>query len=114
LYLITRADLSSAQQAVQAAHALQEFNVLYPQEALAWHGSSNTLAFLSVPSEQDLSVLHRRAIELDVPVAPFREPDRSNELTAIALGPPGKKLTKGLSLALNDHSQEYQSNHADR
>lgn len=35
-------------------------------------------------------------------MAAFREPDRNNELTAIALGPEGKKITKGLRLAYHD------------
>lgn len=112
LYLITRRDLSAAQQAVQAAHALRQFTHEHPQVDQEWFETSNTLAFLSVQDEEALGVLHRKAIDRDVPVAAFREPDRANELTAIALGPPGKRLTKGLPLALHDHPQKDQQNHA--
>jgi hypothetical protein len=106
--------LSAAQQAVQAAHSLQEFNVQFPLEARAWHASSNTLAFLCVPNEEALGVLLEKAIDRGYPVVAFREPDRANELTAIAIGPQGKKLTKGLPLALNDHPQKDQQDHDDR
>jgi hypothetical protein len=94
---------------VQAAHALQAFNIEHPEETRMWHDQSNTLAFLCVRDEQALGVLHQRAVDGVVPVAAFREPDRANELTAIAIGPQGKKLTKGLPLALHDHPQERQS-----
>lgn len=76
--------------------------MLYPEHARAWHQESNTLALLSVADERALGVLLQRAIDRDFSVAPFREPDRENELTAIALGPEGRKLTRGLPLALND------------
>jgi peptidyl-tRNA hydrolase len=111
LYLITRADLSPAQQAVQAAHALRQFVHEHPQIDREWFETSNTLAFLSVQNEDALGVLHSKAIDRNIPVAIFREPDRGDELTAIALGPEGKKLTKGLPLALNEHPQERQSDH---
>ena len=114
LYLITRRDLSAAQQAVQAAHALRQFTHEHPQIDREWFESSNTLAFLSVQDEAALGVLHRKAIDRDVPVAAFREPDRSDELTAIALGPTGKRLTKGLPLALYEHPQKEQSDQHDR
>jgi hypothetical protein len=114
MYLIARADLSAAQQAVQAAHALQEFNVLYPQEAMAWHTESNTLAFLSVSDEASLGVLLEKVVRRGIPVAAFREPDRGDELTAIAIGPSGKRLTRGLRLALDDDPQKGESNRNDR
>lgn len=106
LYLVTRRDLCDAQQAVQAAHALQEFNVLHPEDAILWHRESNTLAFLSVPNEQALGVLLERAASRGIPVAAFHEPDRDNELTAIAIGPRGKKITQGLPLALQHGSPQ--------
>jgi Peptidyl-tRNA hydrolase PTH2 len=125
LFLITRRDLPPADQAVQAAHALRQFVAEHPQIDLEWFTTSNTLAFLSVQNEQALGVLHRKAIDRIVPVAAFREPDRSDELTAIALGPSGKKLTKGLPLALkfessmnpstkHGHPQENEQDHEDK
>jgi hypothetical protein len=114
LYLITRRDLSAAQQAVQAAHALRQFGAEHPLVDREWFSTSNTLAFLSVRDEQALGVLYDRAVDQEIPVAAFREPDRADELTAIAIAPKGKKLTKGLPLALNDPPQEGQSNHTGR
>lgn len=36
-----------------------------------------------------------------VEVAVFREPDLGDALTALAIGPAGKRLTRGLALALS-------------
>lgn len=83
------------------AHALQEFNVLYPEEAGAWHDASNTIAFLGVDNETQLKVLVGKAKQSGVSVATFHEPDRDNELTAIAIAPEGKRLTRNLRLALS-------------
>jgi len=41
-----------------------------------------------------------RAAARGVPVAAFFEPDRNNELTAIAMGPSARKLCARLPLAL--------------
>lgn len=108
LLLVTRADLSPAQQAVQAIHALRQFVAEHPEVDREWFETSNTIALLEVANEQALGVLMKKARDRDVPVAAFREPDRANELTAIALGPQGKKLTKNLRLALYDHTQKRQ------
>jgi hypothetical protein len=102
LFLVTRADLSDAQQAVQAAHALREFVAVHPEVDRAWYTTSNTLAFLAVPDEEALGVLLERAAERGHPVAAFHEPDRDNEMTAIALGPSARSLCSGLALALRD------------
>ena len=97
---MTRADLEPAQQAVQAAHALAEFWHEYPEAARAWHGTSNTLALLSVPDEGSLAALIEPAQWRGIELAAFREPDRGNELTALAIGPRGKSLCARLRLAL--------------
>lgn len=100
LYLVTRADLVPGQQAVQAAHALREFVEHHPEVDRAWYTKSNTLAFLAVANEAALGVLLEQAERKGIAVAPFREPDRDNELTALALGPAAKKLCSRLPLAL--------------
>jgi len=51
VYLVTRTDLPVGQRAVQAAHALREFNHLYPLEDAIWYRESNTLALLEVRDE---------------------------------------------------------------
>lgn len=112
LYLVTRRDLSDAQQAVQAAHALRQFVSEHPEVDQEWFSTSNTLAFLSVGDENALGVLLEKAASRGIPVAAFYEPDRDNELTAIAIGPRGKKITQGLPLALQHGSpQKDQSSH---
>jgi hypothetical protein len=102
LYLITREDLSPAQQAVQIVHAMREFVREHPEEDLRWYRGSNTLAFLAVADEESLNSLLEKAIMRRIPVSGFREPDRDDELTAIAIGPQGKGLCRRLPLALSE------------
>ena len=100
LYLVTRADLPPGQQAVQAAHAMREFVACCPEVDLEWYRTSNTLAFLAVPDEDRLSALLEKARSRGCPAASFQEPDLDHELTAIALGPEGKRFCRCLPLAL--------------
>jgi predicted deacylase len=100
LYLVTREDLSPAQQAVQAAHALTEYIIQHKDCALDWHSTSNTLTLLSVPTEENLKVLIYKAKCKGFMVSEFREPDRSNELTAVAFEPKAKPLLRNIQLAL--------------
>lgn len=100
LYLITREDLPPGQQAVQAAHALRQFVAEHPETDRQWFSGSNTLAILTVKDQSTLEGLFKKAINRRIPVAKFQEPDRSDELTAIALGPEGRRLTRNLPLAL--------------
>lgn len=53
-----------------------------------------------MPTEADLEELACAAERKWIPVVRFREPDRGNELTAIALGPQGKNLVRRLALTL--------------
>ena len=87
LYVVTRTDLEPGQRAVQACHAATQFQVDFPGEAQGWYERSNTIALLEVPSQTHLERLAWEAKQQGVKVALFREPDRSDELTAIALEP---------------------------
>lgn len=98
LYLITRQDLPPEHQAVQACHAMREWSQHHPVEDQDWYKRSNTLALLAVPDEGSLLHLLERAQLQGFPTAGFREPDRENELTAIALGPSARKLCRKLPL----------------
>jgi peptidyl-tRNA hydrolase len=102
LYLVSRADLSPAQQAVQAVHAMREFVQHHPETDKEWYQKSNTLAFLVVADEGSLDDLLEKAAVYGIPVAGFWEPDRNDELTAIAIGPQGKRLCRGLRVALSE------------
>jgi len=99
VYLITRTDLPLGQRAVQLAHAIREWSERYPAEDRVWYQTSNTLALLEVPDELALQRLLKRANLHGIPAAPFQEPDRDNELTAVAFGPTAKKLCRRLPLA---------------
>lgn len=99
LFLVTREDLSWDQQAVQAAHALREFVREHPEVDRCWYETSNTLVLLVVQDEWALERLVEQAQWKGVPFAGFREPDRQNELTAVALGPSGSRLCQRLPLA---------------
>ena len=100
LYLVTREDLPPAQQAVQAAHALTEYLLSHKDGASSWYSTSNTLALLSVPTEDSLSQLVGKARRKGFMLSEFREPDRSLELTAVAFEPKAKSLLRNLPLAL--------------
>lgn len=102
LFLITRSDLSFGQRAVQMAHAIREFSEHHPEVDRTWYTDSNTLALLEVPHEGALKELLEQATWKGIPAAPFHEPDRGNELTAIALGPSAKGLCRKLPKAYSD------------
>jgi peptidyl-tRNA hydrolase len=89
LYVITRADLGVADQAVQSMHALQEYNVEHPERALSWYRESNTLVVMTVANEQELAALVEEAKQLKLSISVFHEPDLNNALTAIAFGQEG-------------------------
>lgn len=72
----------------------------FPMEAKAWHLASNTLAFLATTDEGSLISLYEEAKSRGFLVSLFREPDRNDEVTALALEPRGKQLCRGLNLAL--------------
>jgi peptidyl-tRNA hydrolase len=99
LFLVTRLDLPLGQQAVQACHAMTEFLVEHKERAIQWHSTSNTLALLVVPDENNLLRLAVKASRRGVRFSLFREPDRANELTAIAFEPRAKSLLNDLPLA---------------
>lgn len=48
LYVLIRDDMTEAQQAVQAGHAIAQFGVEHPYEFKEWQRNSNTLIYLSV------------------------------------------------------------------
>ncbi len=100
LFLITRRDLPAGQQAVQAAHAMRQFQHDHQDIERVWFENSNTLALLEVPNEPELEQLLERARWRGVAVSAFREPDRHNELTAVAIEPAGAGICRKLPLAL--------------
>ena len=102
LILVTRADLRAGAQAMQAAHAMREFAERHPGLERAWYRTSNHLALLAVKNEAELAALLRAAIDRDVSVAAFREPDLGDALTAIALAPcaHARAICRRLPLAL--------------
>lgn len=79
LYVLTRKDLSKSQQAVQAGHAVAEYLLKYP--STKW--DNGTLIYLGVQDENELidwykNIPSKRKVY-------FKEPDRNNEMTAIAI-----------------------------
>ena len=109
LYLVTRQDLSAGDQAVQAAHALQQFNIEHSDAARAWYADSNTLAFLAVETEADLARLRSNAERRGLYASSFHEPDLKGALTAIALEPKARSLVQDLPLALRSPCGELHS-----
>lgn len=100
LFVVVRADLPPGQQVVQAAHVFREFVEEHRQVERDWYKSSNHLAVLSVADERALYDLLEHAESRGLRVSTFREPDRGDELTAIALEPAAKRLCSRLKLAL--------------
>ncbi len=99
LYAVVRTSLDPGSKACQAAHALRQYAEAYPFVEAAWWRASNTLVLLET---EDLETLELAARAADVTCVRFVEPDWAPEgtLTALVLGPDGKRLVRGLRLAL--------------
>jgi hypothetical protein len=78
-----RQDLSHPQQVVQACHAaIEAVRLLLPQHLPHPH-----LVVCGVPDERHLYQCIERFRRLGISHSPFHEPDRGDELTAIATEP---------------------------
>jgi hypothetical protein len=95
LYVLVREDLSPAQQAVQAGHAVAEYLLRGPEHK--W--DNGTLIYLGVPNEERLQLWKDKLEARDVPFVVFREPDIDNEITALSSIPTNQNIFKNLSPA---------------
>jgi hypothetical protein len=100
LYVIVRSDLAPGAQIAQTAHAVSEFAVAHPDDFRAWASEQRNIVCLGIPNEAALADLLSLAQSKHIRCARFREPDYDDELTAIALGNGGDKITSSLPLAL--------------
>jgi len=80
LYVLVRKDLSKSQQAVQAGHAVAEY--LLRGRSLLWH--NGTLIYLVVHDEAKLKYWGDIFSNSGIMWVGFKEPNKNNELTAIA------------------------------
>jgi len=97
LYVLVREDLSVAQQAVQAGHAVAEYLLRGPKSS--W--PNGTLVYLGVPDEERL---YRWSVELEflgVPFVTFKESDIGNEVTALATVTDNERVFRSLKLAMS-------------
>lgn len=82
--MIVRQDLSRSQQAVQAIHAAVEAT----RRGLIPSGIEHpSLVLCGEPNEDILGQLSDQLKQLGIRHIPFREPDRNDELTALATEP---------------------------
>jgi hypothetical protein len=107
MYVVVRADLTPAQQAVQTAHVLADFAAEHPEEFLRWNDGNNTLVVLTVPNENELTKLQTIADDGELSYTVFFEPDlgRLGQKSALAFAPNWfvqYVLLKDLPLALPD------------
>lgn len=102
LFLIVRGDLSHGARAAQLCHAMRSFVDEHPAVDREWFLKSNTLVLLEVPDEPTLAALAFEARTRRIPVSVFTEPDMGDQMTAIAVGPSGRKLVRRLPLAFQD------------
>jgi len=101
MYVIIRNDLEPGLQAAQACHAARLFVDEHKLEENEWFRYSNNIVLLSVPNKEELIEMAYKAVNDDIPVSMFKEPDVNDEPTAIAmLGRKAKKLVSTLPLAL--------------
>jgi hypothetical protein len=101
---VVRKDLEPGARLAQSCHACFQFAMEHPQLTGEWFRDSNYICILEIDNEQQLLKLYERAIEQNISISRFIEPDFDNSLTAIALEPGtmSKKLCSNLPLALRD------------
>lgn len=80
LYVIVRKDLSVSQRAVQAGHVVAQFCLDRPFSR--W--KNGTLVYLGIKNLTQLEKLMNQLRNNNNDYTYFREPDRNNEVTAIA------------------------------
>lgn len=80
LYVLVRKDLPKNQASVQAGHVVAEYLLRGPHSF--W--GNETLIYLGVKDEENLNEWVDKITNSGYIVVRFREPDRNNELTAVA------------------------------
>ena len=100
MYVLVRKDLSPSQQIVQSCHAVAEFVKEYNSDTQVsdWSDNHKTIVILGVENEQELKKWISKIDILDILYKYFREPDRNNEITAVATIPNTNNIFKKLRL----------------
>jgi hypothetical protein len=106
LFIVGRQDLPAGLRVAQMFHALTSFIFGKPKETGEWFAKSNNLVLLEVPDKGALEDLLARLISKGIPVASFCEPDLGDELTAVAVGPEGRRALSTLPLAFKVDTAE--------
>jgi len=99
-YVVVRDDLDPGAQFAQGIHAASVFAHRYPTQHGAWQAGDPVLVVLSIPSEDALGELLRRATMQGVLACGFNEEDMNGKLTAAAFDGSVSKLVASLPLAL--------------
>lgn len=87
LYVVVRRDLLPGAQLAQSLHAFREYVEHHPESERNWYKTSNTIAILDCADEEELTHLMHNADSRGIKFSPFYEPDRGDELTAVAFEP---------------------------
>lgn len=102
LYVLIRADLSQAQQGIQAGHAVAEWMRLQRVQNYAILWKNEILVYLSVKDINCLAEWFAQIMEVDKKafnnLAAFYEPDMDNQPTTIACYTDNKNLFSKLPL----------------
>ena len=97
LYVVVRSGMGSGPSACQAIHATRAYAQKYPHIESDWFLHSNTIVVLH---SDDLEAVIVESDEHGVSHMPFYEPDwdESGTLTAVCVGPDGKRIVRDLPL----------------
>jgi hypothetical protein len=79
LYILVKEDLSPAQKAVQACHAVQQWDLLY-----GWHCTGVFIKVIIGTNDWQYDIQKRRMAQRGIRFAEFKEPDMDNRPTELA------------------------------
>ena len=102
MYVVTRADLTPGQQAVQGMHAA----IAYAAGNRQMTSADMTVVFLTVPDEAALTQLLDKCRRERLPLGWFYEKDLKWQLTAVAFTG-GRHLVRSLPLALQEEKHVH-------